>query len=109
LTPGVYKKERKSHKSEVRGIFYAPDLLLVCGFFCAIGNSVGIPYYIKKPYRAGSHCGGKVDVAEGDPPQAENPAKQDSFLCYMKCQHNQEQTSVQWYRVNIWKLYSVPK
>ena len=34
----------------------------------------------KKPYRAGSHCGGKVDVARGDPPQAENPAKQDSFL-----------------------------
>ena len=34
----------------------------------------------KKPYRAGSHCGGKVDVAWGDPPQAENPAKRDSFL-----------------------------
>ncbi len=28
----------------------------------------------KKPYRAGSHCGGKVVVARGDPPQAENPA-----------------------------------
>ena len=34
----------------------------------------------KKPYRAGSHCGGKVVVARGDPPQAENPAEQDSFL-----------------------------
>ena len=33
-------------------------------FFYAIGNSVGIPYCIKKPYRAGLHCGGKVDVAE---------------------------------------------
>ena len=48
--------------------------------FYVIGNSVGIAYYIKKPYRVGSHCGGKVDVAEGDPPQAENPATQDSFL-----------------------------
>ena len=34
-----------------------------CPFY-AIGNSVGIPYCIKKPYRAGLHCGGKVDVAE---------------------------------------------
>jgi len=33
-------------------------------FFHAIGNSVGIPYCIKKPYWAGLHCGGKVDVAE---------------------------------------------
>ena len=32
--------------------------------FYAIGNFVGIPYCIKKPYRAGLHCGGKVDVAE---------------------------------------------
>ena len=48
--------------------------------FYAIGNSVGIPYSIKKPCRAGSRSGGKVDVAYSDPPQAENPAKQDSFL-----------------------------
>ena len=32
--------------------------------FYAIGNFVGIPYCIIKPYRAGLHCGGKVDVAE---------------------------------------------
>ena len=32
--------------------------------FYAIGNSVGIPCCIKKPCRAGLHCGGKVDVAE---------------------------------------------
>jgi hypothetical protein len=50
-------------------------------FFYAIGNYVGIPYSIKKPCRAGSRSGGKVDVAYSDPPQAENPAKQDSFLC----------------------------
>ena len=49
-------------------------------FFYAIGNYVGIPYSIKKPCRAGSRSGGKVDVAYSDPPQAENPAKQDSFL-----------------------------
>ena len=29
----------------------------------------------------GSHCGGYVDVAHDGPPQAVNPAKQDSFLC----------------------------
>ena len=28
----------------------------------------------KKPYRAGSHYGGKVDVVQSDPPQAENSA-----------------------------------
>jgi len=33
----------------------------------------------KKPYRAGSHCGGKVVVARGDPPQAENPASRILF------------------------------
>ena len=38
----------------------------------------------KKPCRAGSRSGGKVDVAYSDPPQAENPAKQDSFLLYRK-------------------------
>ena len=53
-------------------------------FFYAIGNYVGIPYSIKKPCRAGSRSGGKVDVAYSDPPQAENPAKQDSFLLYRK-------------------------
>ena len=53
-------------------------------FFYGIGNYVGIPYSIKKPCRAGSRSGGKVDVAYSDPPQAENPAKQDSFLLYGK-------------------------
>ena len=33
----------------------------------------------KKPYRAGSHCGRKVVVARGDPPQAENPASRILF------------------------------
>ena len=33
-------------------------------FFYAIGNFVGVRYCIKKPCRAGLHCGGKVDVAE---------------------------------------------
>ena len=33
----------------------------------------------KKPYRAGSHCGGKVVVARGDPPQAENPTSRILF------------------------------
>ena len=42
-------------------------------------DSVKFSEGIKKPYRAGSHCGGKVVVARGDPPQAENPAGQDSF------------------------------
>ena len=34
------------------------------------------------------HCGGKVKCRRGDPPQAENPAKQDSHLfhCYRFCQ-----------------------
>ena len=50
--------------------------------FYVIGNSVGIPYYTKKPYRAGSHCGGKVDVARSDPPQAENPASRILFYDY---------------------------
>jgi len=35
----------------------------------------------KKPYRAGSHCGGMEDVARSDPPQAENPAKRILFCC----------------------------
>ena len=33
-------------------------------FSYAIGNSVGIPYCIKKSYRAESRSGGKADVAE---------------------------------------------
>ncbi len=37
-------------------------------------------YDIKKALRAGAHCGGEVDVAQGDPPQAGKPAKQVSFL-----------------------------
>jgi len=28
----------------------------------------------EKALRAGAHCGGRVDVAWSDPPQAENPA-----------------------------------
>jgi len=32
--------------------------------FYATGNSVGIPYCIKKLYLAGLHCGGKADAAE---------------------------------------------
>ena len=39
-------------------------ILQTGSFFYAIGNSVGIPCCIKKPCRAGLHCGGKVDVAE---------------------------------------------
>jgi len=50
-------------------------------FFCVIGNFVGIPYYNKKSYRAGSHCGGMEDVARSDPPQAENPASRIFFCC----------------------------
>ena len=57
-------------------------------FFYAIGNSVGIPYSIKKPCRAGSRSGGKVDVAYSDPPQAENSAKQDSS-CEKKLNSNE--------------------
>ncbi|RGX91184.1 hypothetical protein DXA60_14490 [Roseburia sp. OF03-24] len=34
----------------------------------------------QKALRAGSHCGGVELCRWGDPPQAENPAKQDSFL-----------------------------
>ena len=30
----------------------------------------------------GSHCGGMVECRLRDPPQAENPASQDSFLLY---------------------------
>ena len=41
-----------------------PSQIKCGGFFYAIGNSVGIPCCIKKPCRAGLHCGGKVDVAE---------------------------------------------
>ena len=48
--------------------------------FYVIGNSYGIPLLHKKALRAGSHCGGVVVCRLGDPPQAENPAKQDSFL-----------------------------
>ena len=48
----------------------------------------------KKPYRAGSHCGGKVDVARGDPPQAENPALQDSFLYSGKSRWNFQNRSL---------------
>ena len=33
---------------------------------------------IQKALQAGSHSGGKVECRRGDPPQAENPAKQDS-------------------------------
>ena len=29
-----------------------------------------------------SHCGGMEECRLRDPPQAENPASQDSFLCY---------------------------
>ena len=43
--------------------------------FCYIGNS-----YIAKALRAESHCGGKELCRRCDPPQAENPAEQDSFL-----------------------------
>ncbi|MBD9156053.1 MAG: hypothetical protein EGP94_13450, partial [Lachnospiraceae bacterium] len=32
----------------------------------------------------GSHCGGMVECRLRDPPQAENPASQDSFLSYRK-------------------------
>ena len=32
----------------------------------------------------GSHCGGMVECRLRDPPQAENPASQDSFLSYGK-------------------------
>ena len=51
--------------------------------FCIIGNFNEFPI-IQKSLRAGSHCGGKVDVAYSGPPQAENPAKQDSFLCRLR-------------------------
>ena len=37
--------------------------------FCAIRNSVGIPYCIKKSYWAGSGSGGKVDVVEATQPR----------------------------------------
>ena len=49
-------------------------------------NSYGIPYYIKKALRAGAHCGGEVVCRLGDQPQAENPAKQDSFLLVISAQ-----------------------
>ena len=32
----------------------------------------------------GSHCGGMVECRLRDPPQAENPVEQDSFLLYRK-------------------------
>ena len=37
-------------------------------------------YLSNKNLSEGSHCGGWVAVARCDPPQAVNPAKQDSFL-----------------------------
>ena len=42
-------------KIEGRGVEVSKTL------FYAIGNPVGIPYCIKKPHRAGLHCGGKED------------------------------------------------
>ena len=45
--------------------------------FYITGNFV--PRYIKNAPR-GSHCGEKEECRFRDPPQAENPAKQDSFL-----------------------------
>ena len=47
--------------------------------FYITGNFDSLLY--KKRYRGARHCGGKGQiVAFGDLPQAENPAKQDSFL-----------------------------
>ena len=37
----------------------------------------------------GSHCGGMEECRLRDPPQAENPASQDSFLCYRAGQSDQ--------------------
>ena len=39
---------------------------------------------IQKALQAGSHSGGKVECRRGDPPQAENPAKQDSNSYHRK-------------------------
>ncbi len=51
--------------------------------FHDIGDSSGFPIS-QKALRAGSHCGGEEIYRESDPPQAENPAKQDSFSSYRK-------------------------
>ena len=38
----------------------------------------------QKALRAGAHCVGVELCRWSDPPQAENPAKQDSFLIHRK-------------------------
>ena len=45
---------------------------------------INICFNVKKlplnPQTRGSHCGGMVECRLRDPPQAENPVEQDSFL-----------------------------
>lgn len=48
-------------------------------FFTLQETSLNFPVK-SKALRAGSHCGGRVICRRSDPPQAENPVKQDSFL-----------------------------
>ena len=56
------------------------EVCLKQSFFYIIGNFDGIPYDMKKSSGQGSHCGGRVICRRSDPPQAENPVNQDSFL-----------------------------
>ena len=48
------------------------------------------PLWYEKELRAGSHCGGRVICRRSDPPQAENPVKQDSFLYIYRDTKNDE-------------------
>ena len=52
----------------------------VCGLFIVWETS--FPYDKNAP--RGSHCSGMEECRLRDPPQAENPASQDSFLSYRK-------------------------
>ena len=54
--------------------------MVLCIFY-GIGNSDRIPYSIKASRACkDAHCGGMESCRLCDPPQAENPASQDSFL-----------------------------
>ena len=53
------------------------------GIFLSYRKVLRLSYKTKKPFRQDRTAAERNYVAESNPPQAENPAKQDSFFIYV--------------------------
>ena len=68
---------RPFHLTDERDNEIEAETVIIATFFLSYRK---LRFYTIKNAPRGSHCGGMVECRLRDPPQAENPASQDSFL-----------------------------